>query len=484
MAGNVNKCYLLSWVMVITLSFINYGFGITYYNSFTEMIYKQFKSKNINVVEGENLFNSIVSSMIPAGALIGTLIGGYLAGRGRRYAIILLDICLMFAIVLTVTYNFYLLLLGRFIYGIYIGATWIWCALFVEEISPKEHSASMGTFIQIMITVGFIIAYSLGFLVPYEYTKEGDINEEIYTSEVWRWIFWTPILVVGLQLLLLIWFFRYDSPRYYHLTGDTENKQKAMKMVSDEDYLESEVDSSNTIKATFCQMFSKNFRCALSIGWILILFNQLTGANAIAFYSNKIFIRGREGYEAEHDARIGTLWLGFGTFGASSLTYFLTEYFPKKRLLLIGFIFMSITFGFLWVFAVSELDNLILVFTWVFLIFYNISAGTLIPPYNAQILPDKGVSITQFFNWFLVVLISSFTEQGFEYLKAYGMYLLFCGSNLFGFIFVFIFVKETKGVDKSRLLKLYLDDYHTTAQQEYQHLSINPTEDEKENDNI
>ena len=95
--------------MVITLSYVNYGFGIVYFNSFTEMIYKQFKSLDINVVEGENLFNSIVSTMIPAGALIGTLVGGYLAGRGRRYAIILLDICLMFGIVLTVTPNFYLL---------------------------------------------------------------------------------------------------------------------------------------------------------------------------------------------------------------------------------------------------------------------------------------------------------------------------------------------------------------------------------------
>ena len=148
----------------------------------------------------------------------------------------------------------------------YIGAISISCPLFVEEISPKEQSGPMGTFTQIMITVGFIIAYCLGFLVPYEYTEEGDENKDIYTSKIWKWIFLTPILIAGLQLLLLICIFRYDSPRYYHLIGDNEKKQMAMKKVSDEDYLDSGLDNSNVLEVTFCQLFTRSFRCALSIG--------------------------------------------------------------------------------------------------------------------------------------------------------------------------------------------------------------------------
>ena len=123
MAREVKTFYLTSWVLAITLLFFQYGFGITYFNSFTEMIYRQFERKGINVVEGENNFNSIVSAMIPLGALIGALTGGGLPSIGRKRAIMVLDLFVIIGAFLTILPNFFSLLAGRLIIGVVIGAS-------------------------------------------------------------------------------------------------------------------------------------------------------------------------------------------------------------------------------------------------------------------------------------------------------------------------------------------------------------------------
>ena len=87
------------------------------------MIYPQFERKGINVVEGENTFNSIVSAMIPLGGLIGALTGGGLPSIGRKRAIMVLDLFVIIGAFLTILPNFFSLLAGRLIIGVVIGAS-------------------------------------------------------------------------------------------------------------------------------------------------------------------------------------------------------------------------------------------------------------------------------------------------------------------------------------------------------------------------
>ena len=187
----------------------------------------------------------------------------------------------------------------------------------------------MGAFLQIQITIGFIFAYSLGFLVPYKYNKDDvEINEEIYTSTIWKFIFLFPAIIAAIQLVLLTCIFKYDSPKFYNLNRMPNLEIEALRLITSENENHNlnetnpSVSGYDTVistsrKVTFCELLTSRFRYALFVGCVLVLFNQLTGANAIAFYSNKIFIRGKEGYEAEHFARVATLMLGFSTFGAS-----------------------------------------------------------------------------------------------------------------------------------------------------------------------
>lgn len=59
MSEKVNMCYLIPWILVITFGSFQFGFGISYFNCFTVLIYKQFEHYGVNMVDDRDLFNSI-----------------------------------------------------------------------------------------------------------------------------------------------------------------------------------------------------------------------------------------------------------------------------------------------------------------------------------------------------------------------------------------------------------------------------------------
>lgn len=128
--------------------------------------------------------------------------------------------------------------------------------------------------------------------------------------------------------------------------------------------------------------------------------------------------------------------------------------------------------------AYCDYDFGIYVGTVVFLFIFNISIGTVLAPYNAEILPDKGLSIAQFFNWALVIAISLVTEQGFELLKAHGMYGIFCVSNAIGIIFGYFIVRETKGKSKEELAFLYSSNLQSMPGENQDYQSMITIQDE------
>ena len=48
---------------------------------------------------------------------------------------------------------------------------------------------------------------------------------------IWRVIFGFPAIISILQLLLLLFIFRLDTPKYYQITGNNENRRKIMEKI-------------------------------------------------------------------------------------------------------------------------------------------------------------------------------------------------------------------------------------------------------------
>ena len=96
----------------------------------------------------------------------------------------------------------------------------------ITEIAPIAISGSVGATVQNMVTFGFVIAYSLGFLVPYEFTEDGKLNDEIYNSEIWRYIFSIPGVIALIQFLFLMTIFRDETPKFYEKNGQQEEARQ------------------------------------------------------------------------------------------------------------------------------------------------------------------------------------------------------------------------------------------------------------------
>lgn len=68
------------------------------------------------------------------------------------------------------------------------------------------------------------------------------------------------------------------------------------------------------------------------------------------------------------------------------------------------------------------------------------------------------MSLFQFAFFVSVLTISLSTQSIFDYLGNTWTFLLFCGFNLFGGIFVAIFIKEIDGLSKNEIKALYEPD--------------------------
>lgn len=64
--------------------------------------------------------------------------------------------------------------------------------------------------------------------------------------------------------------------------------------------------------------------------------HQVTGINAVIFYSNDIFKNGKEGEDAERAARIGTILNGVVSLISTVTAAFWLKYFGRKTMVIVG----------------------------------------------------------------------------------------------------------------------------------------------------
>ena len=167
----------------------------------------------------------MINGSIALRAIIGAIWIIPIANYGRRTALMIVAIVFTIGTGITMIFNFYSLALGRFIMGVAAGAFTSISPLYITEIAPTSISGTLGTLNQFMASFGVMIANSLAFMVPY---KENLTDSNF---EIWRVVFVFPAIISILQLLLLLFVFRLDTPKYYQITGDNENRRKIMEKI-------------------------------------------------------------------------------------------------------------------------------------------------------------------------------------------------------------------------------------------------------------
>ena len=138
MSEKINYGYLVGMALTGAVGFLQIGYWFVYFSVFMLITHKQYVHAGKYIVASEDMFNTIANGIVPFGAIFGSIFVGPFMKYGRRNVMIALAVIMICFTLLTMVFNFFLLIIGRFGIGAWVGAYATLSPLFVSEISPPQ----------------------------------------------------------------------------------------------------------------------------------------------------------------------------------------------------------------------------------------------------------------------------------------------------------------------------------------------------------
>jgi MFS family permease len=199
-------------------------------------------------------------------------------------------------------------------------------------------------------------------------------------------------------------------------------------------------------------LFKRRYRLPIFLAITIGLFNQLSGINAILYYSNFIFAAA--GF-SQLSGALQTVLIGLMNLLATLLGMTLIDKLGRRTLLLIGSVGM--TFCLAGVAAIFYTNTHLNALVWLlvaYIGFFAISQGAVIWVYIAEVFPNrvraKGQSLGSSSHWIMNAIISfSFPVLA----KSSGglPFAFFAGMMALQFFVVLFLYPETKGITLEQL---------------------------------
>jgi SP family arabinose:H+ symporter-like MFS transporter len=377
-------------------------------------------------------------------ALLGTIIGAMSAGipgqkwGGRETLRVLAVFYVISALGCAFAWNWYALLVARFIGGLGIGGSSVLGPVYIAELAPaKTRGRLVGTF-QINIVIGILLAYLSNYCI-------GRLG---LGAAEWRWQLGIAALPAVLFLVLL--FGIPPSSRWLvtqKRVGEARGVLQMMGAENPETELSEIVDSIHLERLQTSEpLFSWKYRFPLFLAISIGMFNQLSGINAILYYLNDIFAAA--GY-SKMSGDLQAVAVGGMNLAATLLGMSVIDKLGRKTLLLIGSVgTAACLLGVSWVFFTNSHQSYLLVFLVAYIAFFAISQGAVIWVYISEVFPSrvraKGQSVGSSSHWIMNAIIAYAFPQLAKSSGAYP-FVFFGAMMVVQFFVVLFFYPETKG---------------------------------------
>ena len=279
-----------------------------------------------------------ITSSVLIGSCAGALSIGALSDRfGRKRLLILAAILFLLGSGMCASSTgFLMMIVARIILGLAVGAASSLTPAYLAELAPKERRGSLSTLFQLMITFGILLAYAsnLGFL-----------GHNIAGIRDWRWMLGSAL--VPAALLLVGGLLLPESPRYLVSRGKEREAFKVLTLIRkdiDQAQVQLELDDIKAVAAQNTKGGVRELfriaRPALVAAIGIMLFQQLVGINSVIYFLPQVFIKGF-GFP-ENDAIWVSVGIGLVNFLATIAATFIMDRFPRKKLLILGSVTMTI----------------------------------------------------------------------------------------------------------------------------------------------
>lgn len=387
-------------------------------------------------------------SFVTLGAMLTCVPMGIICDLiGRRYALLLLIIPYSVGWSLIIWARSLLVLyIGRFITGMAAGACCVVAPLYTTEIAEKEIRGKLGSYFQLMTTVGIFLAYVVGkFDDPMHYT----------------------LVCASIPLVFfLCFFFQPETPVYNLKRGRIEAARNSLLRLRGSAYnvdaelltMQLELDSlAHTTVPTSSVLEKKASRKALIIALGLMFFQQMSGINAIIFYTGDIF----EDAGAKIDVKTAAILVGGFQVVSTFVSSLIIDRLGRKVLLITSGVTMSICTTLLGMYfslkdhslvsdhTLAALGFLPIVSLCVFMIMFSLGLGPIPWVIASEICtPEFKSTVTSaggMLNWFLAFLVTKFYFQLDTAIGGDVMFYIFSVCSISGAVFTYFVIPETKG---------------------------------------
>ncbi|XP_046391066.1 glucose transporter type 1 isoform X3 [Ischnura elegans] len=373
--------------------------------NFMKDVYKERHGEDIQE-DSVKLLYSVAVSIFAIGGMLGGFSGGIIANRfGRKGGLLLNNVlgiggaCLMGFT--KIAHSYEVLFLGRFLIGVNCGLNTSLVPMYISEIAPLNLRGGLGTVNQLAVTVGLLISQVLG------------IEQILGTDDGWPVLLGLAICPAILQLILLP--VCPESPRYLLITKQWEEEaRRALRRLRASNQVEEDIEEmraeerAQQAEATISMtelICSPTLRSPLIIGVVMQLSQQLSGINAVLYYSTGLFISSGL---TEESAKFATIGIGAIMVGMTLVSIPLMDRTGRRTLHLYGlggmFIFsIFVTISFLIKEMIDWMSYLSVVSTLSFVVFFAVGPGSIPWMITAELFSQgprpAAMSIAVLVNW-------------------------------------------------------------------------------------
>src|SRR3954454_1162301 len=384
-----------------------------------------------------------VATIVVAGSIVGALVASRLANAiGRKPTMVLVAVTYaVFAVLGAVAPSLVWLDTARFFLGVTIGISVVTAPIFVAESSPAAVRGGLIVMYQVATVTGIVLAYFV------DYALAG--------GQAWR-------LMLGLSavpsLLVLVVLARLpDTPRWYLMKGRRDEARDTLRVTDPDVDTERELDD---IEAdlrrqrggSLGEMLRAPYRRAtlfvLGLGFLI----QITGINAVVFYSPLIFKE--MGFSGNAALLLLPAIVQVGSLIATVVSLSVVDRLGRRPTLLSGIgAMVASTILLTIVFAAGGLTGttgwIVFVGIFVFTAGFNFGFGSLVWVYASESFPARlrttGASAMLTADLVANLIIGLYFLRALESLGGTATFAMFAALAALSFAFVWMLAPETKG---------------------------------------
>lgn len=387
-----------------------------------------------------------------ASALIGTILGALLTSKpsdafGRRKTLSILAVLYFVSAVGSgLAWDWLSFVIARFIGGLAVGGSSVVGPIYIAEISPAKSRGRLVALMQFNIVFGILLAFLSNYII-------GTMN---LGAIEWRWMFGVEAFPAAAFFLLL--FGNPLSPRWLLTKGKADEARQIMTNLGAENVdqeireIQESIDiAHHTTKEPF---LCKKYMTPIMLAFMIAVFNQLSGINALLYYSARIFEMA--GASADF-ARLQSVIVGATNLVFTMLAMAIIDHFGRKKLMLVGSIGYIISLSTVaWAFYTDRGGMIVLASFMLFIAAHAFGQGAVIWVFISEIFPNRvrarGQALGSFTHWFMCALIA-WTFPMFAAKTGAYVFAFYAGMMVLQLFWVIFIMPETKGVPLEQIQK-------------------------------